>query len=114
MQGLNLDGNPRKKKALIDFLLSIPKIADEAMKKSYTKHGFVASGMIGGDDELFATFNGLMSTCRRWVSCNKDVGLPKSQKINCKNQFQALMKIQLEKSQVVSSDMTPLGIPRGK
>lgn len=66
--GLNLDGNPRKKKkALIDFLLCLPEMLESAaMKKKHIQQAFVESGMIDDETKMVPTFEGLMSTCKRW------------------------------------------------
>ena len=59
VKGLNLDGNPRKKKALIDFLLCLPDMLEQCMKPKHIKRGFVEAGMI--DESGFVpVFDNLM------------------------------------------------------
>ncbi|KAL9178336.1 hypothetical protein ACHAXT_001764 [Thalassiosira profunda] len=111
-KGLNLDGNLRKKKALMDFLKSLPRIVEEVLKAKLVRIGFVESGMIDEETGLFPSLEALMQTSLRWGSTSKDIGLPKAVKDHIRNQVLTLFKVQLEKSQVTAGDMTPLGIPR--
>ena len=69
--------------------------------------------MIDKDSGMVPTFDGLMSTCKRWVSSSKDIGVPKSEKEHCKSQFQSLMKKQMENGQISYPDMKDAGIPLG-
>jgi hypothetical protein len=52
-KGLNLDGNPRKKKALVDFLLCLPEMLESCMKKRFITKAFVESGMIDEETGVF-------------------------------------------------------------
>ena len=112
--GLNLDGNPRKKRVLTDFCLCISENAEAVMKKIYTRDLFHDSGITDEDHHMFTSFDGCMSTCKRWVSSNSDIGLSKAMKDHIKKQIPALLNIQLEFGQVSSADMNRLGIPRGE
>lgn len=109
--GLNLDGNPRKKKALIDFLLCLPEMLERALLKKHIKKGFIAAGMIDEETGCVPVFEKLMSTCVRWGSADKDVGLQRSKKVHCRNQIQPLLKVQIEKSQISYEVMKDHGIP---
>ena len=113
-KGLNLDGNPRKKKALIEFLLCLPEIFDSVLTKSNIQKGFVESGMIESETETFPVFDRLIGTCKRWVSSTKTIGIPKAEKEHCIAQFQSLMKIQLDEGQITYSDTKCAGIPLGE
>ena len=44
--GLNLDRNPRKKKALIDFLLTIINMINKCMTEDNIRKSFIKSGQI--------------------------------------------------------------------
>ena len=113
-QGLNLDGNVRKKKALIDFLISLPDIAQEVFKARHLMKGFVEAGLIDEEFGWFPTFEALMRTCKRWGSASANTGLLKTEMDNCREQFQSLMKIQLDNSRVTPADMEAAELPRGK
>ena len=62
---LNLDRNPRTKKAAIDFLNYLHEILEQTMTQSHLQNSFVEAGVIDNDTNLFPTFNGLMATCKR-------------------------------------------------
>ncbi|KAL7536826.1 LOW QUALITY PROTEIN: hypothetical protein ACHAXR_007426 [Thalassiosira sp. AJA248-18] len=111
--GLNLDGNRRKKKALIDFLLCLPELLEAAMKKKHIKNSFIEAGMIDAETGMVPTFDKLIGTCKRWVSSVKNIGVPMEVKDHCKKQFQALMKIQIKEGQISYPDMKEVGIPLG-
>jgi len=64
-KGLNLDRNPRKKKALIDFLRCLPEMIERTMTKANIHNSFVETGMIDVEHNLFPTLDGLISTCKR-------------------------------------------------
>ncbi len=55
-----------------------------------------------------------MGTCKRWASDSKNIGVPKVEKDHCKNQFQTLMKIQLNEGQISYPEMKEVGIPLGE
>ena len=84
------------------------------MKKKKIQEAFVESGMIDKETHMVPTFDGIMRTCKRWVSTSQDIGIPKSVKEHCKKQFQPLMKKQLENGQITYPDMKEAGIPLGK
>ena len=113
-KGLNLDGNPRMKKALVDFLLCLPEMLESCMKKRFITKAFVESGMIDEETGVFPVFEKLIGTCKRWVSLQKDIGVSKAIKQHCRNQFPKLMKIQLDKQQITYADMKAVGIPLGE
>jgi len=91
-RGLNLDGNPRKKKALIDFLLCLPEMLEKTMTKDNLRIAFVEAGLIDRETMNFANFDKLMGTCKRWVSSSKDVGVSMETKRHCEAQFNELSK----------------------
>jgi hypothetical protein len=111
--GLNLGGNPRKKKALIDFLLCLPEMLESVLKKKNIKKAFVESGMIDKETGYFPVFDKLIGTCKRWVSASKDIGIPLTAKQHCKDQFSTLMKIQMREGGLSYPDMKEAGIPLG-
>ena len=111
--GLNLDGNRRKKKALIDFLLCLPELLESVLKKRHIKKSFVEAGMIDEATGHVPVFEKLIGTCKRWVSVDKDLGIPRCEKQHCRNQFQSLMEIQLKEGQVSYPEMKAVGIPIG-
>lgn len=45
-------------------------------------------------------YNKLMATCKRWVSDKPNIGVPVDDKKICREQFQHLMKIQMDNGQV--------------
>ena len=93
--GLNL--NPRKQRALIDFLCCLPENLDVVFKKKHIKKSFVEAGMTDEETGIIPVFDKLMGTCKRWVSFMKDIGLPKVVKEYCRHQFHPLMKIQFDR-----------------
>ena len=105
-KGPNLDGNRHKKRALIDFLLCVPEMLETVLKKKHIVNAFVEADMI---DE----FEQLMAKCKRWGLASKDVGVQKSKKDHCRQQFQSLMKLQLKNGQISYPDMKEVGIPLG-
>jgi len=111
-QGLNLDA--RKKRALIDFLKCFPRIMEHAMKKEHMQHPFVEAGMTDEETGVFPNFDRLIGTCKRWVSCKKEIGISKELKIECKKQVVPLARIQMEEGGVSYQDMIKHNIPRGE
>jgi hypothetical protein len=112
-KGLNLDRNPRKKKALIEFLRCLPEMMERTMTKANIQNSFVEAGMIDAEHKLFPTLDGLISTCKRWVSSSSNIGVSMEMKRHCKEQFPNLAAIQLDAGQVSYADMHTVGIPRG-
>ena len=112
-KGLNLNGNRRKKRALIDFLLCLPELLEAVLKKRHIRQSFVEAGMIDEQTGMVPVFDRLIGTCKRWVSIDKDVGISKEKKEHCRSQFQALMRLQLAEGQLTYPDMKELGIPLG-
>jgi hypothetical protein len=112
-KGLNLDGNRRKKRALIDFLLCVPEMLETVLKKKHIVNAFVEASMIDEETKMVPVFEKLMATCKRWGSASKDVGVQKSKKDHCRHQFQSLMKLQLKNGQISYPDMKEVGIPLG-
>ena len=110
--GLTL--NPRKEKALIDFLRCLPENLEAVLKKNHIKKSFVEAGMTDAESGIIPVFDKLMGTCKRWVSCKNDIGLPKDVKELCRSQFQSLMKIQFDYGQVSYTEMLAHGIPKSK
>ena len=86
-KGLNLNGNYRKKNALIDFLSCVPEMLEACLKKKFIKQSFVESGMIDAETGTVPVFDKLMGTCKRYVSVDSKVGLKKAQKDYCRAQF---------------------------
>ena len=82
-KGLNLDGNRRKKQALIDFLLCLPELLKAVLKKKHIRKSFVEAGMIGKKIGMVPVFNRLIGTCKRWVSIDKEFVIPKKEKEHC-------------------------------
>ena len=111
--GLNLDGNPRKKKSLIDFLLCLPENLEAVLKRRHIQSSFVQSGMIDEETQMVPVFDKLIGTCQRWISLNSDIGVSRLEKEYCRNQFQTLMKIQLADGQITYPNMKSVGIPYG-
>ena len=94
--GLNLDGNPRKKKGLRDFLRCIPETLEKIQTKDNLRLPFAAAGMIDQETLTYPNFDGLMSTCKRWESSAKDVGVSLDTKRHCEAKFQELGRRQME------------------
>ena len=84
------------------------------MTKDNLSDLFVEAVMTDKETKIFPNFNGLLATCKRWVSINKDVGLLRETKIHYENQFQTLAKIWFNLGQVTWSDMSSVGIPQGE
>ena len=70
--------------------------------------------MIDKETLTFSNFDGLMSTCKRWVSGSMDVGVSLDTKRHCEAQFQELGRRQMEVGQISYSDMRAVGIPLGE
>ena len=113
-KGLNLNGNRGKKNGLIDILCCSPEMQEQIMTKKHLSVPFVEAGMTDEETRVFPNFDGLVGTSKRWVSIDKDLGLPREEKNHCQNQFNALAKLWLDKGQITWSDMSSVGIPRGK
>ena len=92
--GLNL--NPRKKRVLIDFLCCIPENLEAVLKKKHIEKSSIDAGMTNDEYGMVPVFDKLMGTCKRWVSCMKDIGLPMGLKQHCQRQFQTIMEIQFD------------------
>ena len=107
--GLNLDANVGKKKALLDFLRCLPRMLEQAMKKEHITKPFVESGMTDDETGSFPSFDSLIATCKRWGSSLKDVGILRWLKVHCREQFQHLAKIQQDIGQVSYTDMLSVG-----
>ena len=112
-KGLNLDGKRRKKLGLIDFILCIPEMLEAVLKKKLIRKSFVEAGMTDEVTNTVPVFDALIGTCKRWVSLDKDLGIPKAEKQHCRSVFQQLMKVQLEEGQITYPLMKELGIPLG-
>ena len=84
--GLNL--NIRKRKALMDFLLCLPDNLEAVLKEKHIKKSFVEAGMIDEKTGMMPVFDKLIGTCKRWVSADKKIGIPKVEKDQCREQFQ--------------------------
>jgi len=84
------------------------------MLKKHIKRGFAEAGMIDEETGYVPVFEKLMGTCIRirWGSADKNVGIQRSAKEHCREQFQDLMKIQMENGQISYTDMANHGIPR--
>jgi len=110
--GLNLD--PRKKRALMDFLKCIPRIMEYAMKKEHMQRPFVEAGMTDEETGVYPNFDALIGTCKRWVSSKKEIGIKKVLKTHYKNQVPCLARIQIKEGEVSYENMGRHGIPRGE
>jgi hypothetical protein len=86
---------------------------ERTMTKANIQNSFVEAGMIDAEHKLFPTLDGLISTCKRWVSSSKNIGVSMEMKRHCKEQFHNLATIQLDAGQVSYADMHTVGIPRG-
>ena len=101
--GLNL--NIRKRKALMDFLLCLPDNLEAVLKEKHIKKSFVEAGMIDEKTGMMPVFDKLIGTCKRWVSADKKIGIPKVEKDQCREQFQPLMRRQFEEGGLSYHDM---------
>ena len=110
-QGLNLDGNYRKKGALIDYLVCSPEMLEAALKKKHIKKGVLEGGMIDEATGTVPVFEQLLGTCKRYHSLDSNIGISKNDKDHCRQQFQRPMKIQLENSQVTYPELKDAGLP---
>ena len=113
-KGLNLDSNRRKKRALVDFLLSVPETLETVLKNSHIVKSLIEAGMIDEETKMVPVFEELMDTCKRWGSGSKAIGVPIQQKNHCRKQFQALMKLQCSNGQITYPDMKTVEIPVSK
>ena len=84
------------------------------MKKEHMQHPFVEAGMTDKETGIFPNFDRLIGTCKRWVSCNKDIGISKQLKMECKEQVSSLARIQIEEGGISYQDMIKHNIPRGE
>ena len=84
------------------------------MKKKHICNYFVQAGMVDEENGYVPSFDALMSTCKRWVSSVKDIGVPKAMKDACKAQFPKRIQKQIEEGQMSYPDMKEVGIPFGK
>ena len=64
-RGLNLDGNPRKKKALVDFLFSLNEILEKCLTERNIRKGFIESGLSDNETGMWCSYEQLMKTCKR-------------------------------------------------
>jgi len=115
LKGLNLDHNPRKKKALMDLLLCMPENYEAVLKEKHGQKSFLDAGMIDEELKMCPNIDSLMANCKRWGSMNKNIGISREMKLHIKEQLLPLLvDYQLPIGQVTSVEMTPLDIPRGK
>ena len=77
---MNLNGNRGKKNGLVDFLCCIPEMLEQIMTRKNLSVPFVEAGMTDEETRVFPNFDGLVGTCKRWVSIDKDLGLPREEK----------------------------------
>ena len=112
-EGLNLDGNPRKKSALISFLLVVNEIIDKSCTESNIQKGFRVAGIIDDETGMWPNFETMMSGCKRWSSSSRNIGLPKEVKNHTRGQFQNLGAIQLDNGGVSYREMKAAGLPLG-
>ena len=109
-KGLNLDGNYRKKRALLDFLACIPELLEACLKKSHIRQSFVEADMIDATTGTVPVFERLLGTCKRYVSSDSNVGILKTEKDHCRDQFQRLMTVQLDNGQLKYAEMKAVRI----
>ena len=84
------------------------------MKKEHIKRSFIEAGMIDEKQECVPSFDSLAGACKRWVSANKEVGVPKDVKQHCKCKFPSLiLDICMKEGQITAADMKEAGIPLG-
>ena len=110
-KGLNLDGNYRKKRALMDFLVCLPEMLEACLKKAHIKQSFVEAGMIDAETGTVPVFEKLLGTCKRYVSLDSNIGIKKWQKEHCRSQFPHLMRLQLANNEITYPEMREVGIP---
>ena len=113
-KGLNLDGNPRKKRALIDFLLTVNEMMDKCMTEKNVRKGFIAGGQIDEETGMWPNWDKLMECCPRWGSSSKKTGLLKLDKDHTRQQFQPLGMQQLENGCLTYQEMKEAGLPLSK
>ena len=112
-RGLSLDGNPRKKKALIDFLLCLNDILDKCLNERNIRKGFIESGLTDEETGMWCSYERLMRTCKRWPAATKKKGIPLSVKEHVRSQFRHLGMIQLNNGCVTYKEMIEAGFPLG-
>ena len=112
--GLNLDGNPKKKRALMDFLKRLPMMLDEVLTKNNISKSFIDAGMADEEAKVFPVFDKLIGTCKRWVSDKKDLGISRTIKRHCKSIFDSLAQIWLGSGELTYPQMLNAGLPKGK
>ena len=112
--GLNLDGNPKKKRALMDFLKRLPMMLDEVLTKNNISKSFIDAGMADEEAKVFPVFDKLIGTCKRWVSDKKDLGISRTIKRHCKSTFDSLAQIWLGSGELTYPQMLNAGLPKGK
>mmetsp|Transcript_44512 Transcript_44512/g.93388 ORF Transcript_44512/g.93388 Transcript_44512/m.93388 type:complete len:511 (-) Transcript_44512:806-2338(-) len=91
--------------------LCLPELLEATMKKQHIKKSFVEAGMVDEETGMVPVFDRLIGTCKRWISSSVDIGIPKIMKQHCRDQFQHLMKIQMNEGQISYADMDEVGIP---
>ena len=74
---LNLNKNRGKKNGLIDFLCFFPEMQKQIMSKKPLSVPFVRAGMTDEETRVFPNIYGLVGKCKRWVSTDKGVRLPR-------------------------------------
>ena len=67
--------------------------------------------MIDEATRTVASFEKVMAICKRYHSIDSNIGISKNEKDHCRQQFQRLMKLQLENSQVTHPEMKDAGLP---
>ena len=113
-KGLNLDGNPRKKKALIDFILTLNEMLEKCLTERNIRKGFIESGLTDNETGMWCNYENLMKTCKRWPSATKKTGLQLAVKTHVRSQFQVLGRKQLDNGCVTYEEMRDLDFPLGK
>ena len=112
--GLNLDGNPKKKRALMDFLKRLPSMLDQILTKENISQSFIEAGMADEEAKVFPVFDKLIGTCKRWVSDKKNLGISRTIKSHCKSVFDSLAQMWLGSGEITYPQMLDAGLPKGK
>lgn len=78
---LDLDRKQIKKKGLTDVIRCIPEMLEKIMTHEHLRYLSVEAGMIDWEAKVFPTFEGLIGTCKKYVSGSRDVNIPRDLKI---------------------------------
>ena len=113
-KGLGLNKILRKKKALIDFILTLNEMLEKCLTERNIRKGFIESGLTDNETGMWCNYENLMKTCKRWPSATKKTGLQLAVKTHVRSQFQVLGRKQLDNGCVTYEEMRDLDFPLGK